>query len=90
MVLKPYEENSRTETNNFESPFQAIPPNQEVEKILSDRIKDGDQQFLVHFKNTDATEDMWISKEMSHLNHRQLKEYQDRRFEEALEDEPLF
>lgn len=90
MVLKPYEKNSRTETNNSESLFQAIPPNREVEKILSDRIKDGDQQFLVHFKNTDATEDMWISKEMSHLNHRQLKEYQDRRFEEALEDEPLF
>ena len=75
MVLKPYKKNSRMETNTSNLLFQAIPPNREAETILSDRIKYGDQQCLVHFKNTDATEDTWISKEMSHIYRRQLKEY---------------
>ena len=90
MVLKQHEKNSRTESNHLDSLFQAIPPDRQVKTILSNRIKDRDQQFLVHFKNTDATEDTWILKEMSPFDRRQLKKFQDRRFEEALEDEPLF
>ena len=89
-LLKPFHTDETRSDRTLESSFVAPGKKIEIEKILSHRIKNGDMQFLVHFRVSDPIEHRWINKEMNKIPLRLMKEYQDGQFAKALEDDHMF
>ena len=61
-----------------------------LERIMKSRTREGQVQFLVHYKNTDASEDKWISQqELNAMKNKSnlYEAYQNKQFAGAFEDE---
>lgn len=70
-LLKPYNQDTTERESADHIPFALSQEEKnQVERILSHRLRDNDIQFLVHFKDTSPTENSWINKH--ELDHHQM------------------
>ena len=60
-LLKPYKKDLLNINTPRKVRFDTPKTQRRVERIMTSRTIEGQVQFLVHYKNTDASEDKWIS-----------------------------
>lgn len=81
-LLKPYHVDPLHRSRPTKSPYDTIKNPKPLEKILAHRLKNGNIQFLVHYKETDPSENTWINKHELEEEQDLIQDYSRRLFED--------
>ena len=81
-LLKPFDTDKTRRQDPKRFNLEYISKAKDIERVLAYRIHNGDVQFLVHFKNTYAIDDMWINKHDLEDKHHLIQAYSTNIFED--------